>query len=160
MLHIREVPAFLQVRMVDRLSDGEEGGRGTAVGLTEVHDLLLGVFQGPLLDQRVDHVGVLGSNEHVLKHLRLCPIRISHRSTQAVPLARLQGHHPHIAVLARDDGGRCTERHADACARLEHSVLSVPADVLAADKQCGENLRAGDIDVLAAACLFASIYRR
>ena len=145
--------------MVRHLCHGEERRRGARMGLAEVHDLLLGVLHVPLLDERVDHVGVLGAGEHVLEDLRLRPLGVAHRFAQAVPLARLQRHHPDVAVLAGEDRGGRTERHAHPRARLEDAVLGVGSDVLAAHEDRRDDLGAGDVDVLAAR-LLASVQRR
>ena len=60
----------------------------------------------------------------------------------------------------REDGGRCAERHADAGAALEASVLGAAADVLTADERRRDRLRARDIDVLTAPDAPAAIHRR
>ncbi len=65
-----------------------------------------------------------------------------------------------MPVLAGEDRGGGAQGHPHARAALEHTVLRVPADVLAADEHRRDRLRAGDVEVLAAAGALPPPHRR
>ncbi len=109
----------------------------------------------PVLEERIEQVGVLRAREHVLEHLGLRPRRVAHCAPQPVPLTRLERHHPDVAVLAGQNRGGRAEAHPDAAPSLPLPVLRERPHVLGAREQRRNRLGARDVEIPATGLLSA-----
>ncbi len=151
MVPLDDRASFTQVGLAGQVLHREDGGRRTAIRLADLHDVLLVVSAGPFLDELEQDVAVAPAFEQVVEELDAGPLRIAHRPAQAEPLALLDRDDPDVTVRAGEDRGGRTEAHADAAALLVATFLGIGADILGAREEGGDDLGAGDIEMLSTA---------